>query len=95
VAAPVRPATPPAAKKVEPAPVIAKEPESLASFAERPLTEDELKVIEAIERLADGEIEESSVKQVKPAQMVAALVRLLIKSGVIQEVDFLAELSRK
>ncbi len=31
----------------------------------------------------------------RPAQMVASLIRLLIKKGVIHELEFLDELSRK
>ncbi|MBS2030866.1 MAG: hypothetical protein JST54_23385, partial [Deltaproteobacteria bacterium] len=69
--------------------------ETLASFADRPLSDEELKVIAAIEALADGEIEDTPVKQAKPAHMIAALVRLLIRRGIIQETEFLIELTRK
>jgi hypothetical protein len=87
----------PSASPASPPTIVAGQAEvaSLASFAGRPLTEGELEVINAIERLADGAQDLSEVRQVKPAQMVAALVRLLIRQGVIQETDFLTELSRK
>lgn len=74
----------------------ARAPDSdLASFADRPLTPEELSVIETIEQLADGAIEEPAIKQAKPAHMIAALVRLLIRRGLIQETEFLDELTRK
>jgi hypothetical protein len=68
---------------------------TLASFSDKPLTEEDLSILTAIERLADGLVEEPEIRQVKPAHMVAALVRLLIRKGVIKENDFLSELSQK
>jgi hypothetical protein len=77
------------------APVVAREVEGLATFADRPLTAEELAVIGVIEQLADGLIEDAPIKQAKPAHMIAALVRLLIRQGVIRETEFLEELTRK
>ena len=107
--APEPPAERPASSAPDPLPVsevpasparppsngIAAAERALASFAERPLTAAELQVIESIEQLADGAIDEPQVKQARPAHMVAALVRLLIRRGIIQEIDFLEELTRK
>jgi type IV pilus assembly protein PilB len=83
----------PPSKAAEPA--LPADDDSLASFADRPLTAEELDIVGAIEQLADGAIEASPVKQTKPAHMIAALIRLLIRQGIIQETEFLAELSRK
>ena len=58
-------------------------------------TAEELSVIGIIEQLADGLIEDAPIKQAKPAHMIAALVRLLIRQGVIRETEFLEELTRK
>lgn len=72
-----------------------REAEGLANFAGRPLSAEELAVIGVIEQLADGVIEDAPIKQAKPAHMIAALVRLLIRQGVIRETEFLEELTRK
>ncbi len=50
-------------------------------------------VLEALDRLAHGEPVAPEV--VKPAQMMAALVRLLLQKKVISEEEFLAEFQRK
>jgi len=55
----------------------------------------DLQVLDSIERLADGQEAVLDSEKVKPARMVAALIRLLIKKGVIQELEFLDELARK
>ena len=57
--------------------------------------EDDLKVLDDLERLARGEEGQSDSIKVRPAQMVAALIRLLIKKGLIREMEFLEELARK
>jgi hypothetical protein len=59
------------------------------------ITEEDLKVLENIERLADGEEATLETEKVKPARMVASLIRLLIRKRVIREEEFLEELSRK
>ncbi|MDY7229425.1 hypothetical protein [Hyalangium rubrum] len=60
-------------------------------------SEEDLRVLDSIERISKGEEPEPSapLQKIMPAQMVAALVRLLIKKRVIQEEEFLAELSQK
>lgn len=55
----------------------------------------DLQVLDSIEKLAQGEEAPLDSEKVKPARMVAALIRLLIKKGVIQELEFLEELARK
>jgi hypothetical protein len=58
-------------------------------------SEEDLRVLDNLERLSQGEEPISPMQKIMPAQMVAALVRLLIKKRVIQEEEFLDELSRK
>jgi hypothetical protein len=58
-------------------------------------SEEDLQVLDNLERLSQGEEPTSPMQKIMPAQMVAALVRLLIKKRVIQEEEFLDELSRK
>lgn len=55
----------------------------------------DLQVLDSIEKLAQGEEASLDSEKVKPARMVAALIRLLIKKGVIREQEFLEELARK
>jgi hypothetical protein len=68
---------------------------SFERLVDRQLSDEELAIVKAIDALADGTIQESPIAQVKPAQMVAALVRLLIRKGIVSESDYLSELSRK
>jgi hypothetical protein len=58
-------------------------------------SEEDLKVLDNLERISQGEEPTSPMQKIMPAQMVAALVRLLINKRVIQEEEFLDELSRK
>jgi hypothetical protein len=62
-------------------------------------SEEDLKVLDHLESVTESapkadELTEVTQK-IMPAQMVAALVRLLIQKRVIQEEEFLDELSRK
>ncbi|OJH40450.1 hypothetical protein [Cystobacter ferrugineus] len=59
------------------------------------ISEEDLKVLEEIERMADGADAELHTEKVKPARMVASLIRLLIRKRLIHEEEFLEELSRK
>jgi hypothetical protein len=59
------------------------------------ITEEDLQVLENIERMADGAESTLDTEKVKPARMVASLIRLLIRKRVIREEEFLEELSRK
>lgn len=59
------------------------------------ISEEDLKVLEDIERMADGAEATLHTEKVKPARMVASLIRLLIRKRVIREEEFLEELSRK
>jgi hypothetical protein len=58
-------------------------------------SEEDLRVLDNLERISHGEEPTIPTQKIMPAQMVAALVRLLIKKRVIQEEEFLDELSRK
>jgi hypothetical protein len=58
-------------------------------------SEEDLQVLDNLERLSHGEEPLAPMQKIMPAQMVAALVRLLIKKRVIQEEEFLDELSQK
>lgn len=59
------------------------------------ISEEDLRVLEEIERIADGGDATLHTEKVKPARMVASLIRLLIRKRVIREEEFLEELSRK
>jgi type II secretion system (T2SS) protein E len=59
----------------------------------RPLTPDEVAILEALERLASGHHAEPEI--VKPAQAMAALVRLLIRKRIVSEQEFLDELKNR
>ncbi|WP_232293514.1 general secretion pathway protein GspE, partial [Stigmatella aurantiaca] len=74
-----------AAKNVKP-----PEPNRPPNFSE-----EDLQVLDNLERLSKGEEPITVTQKVMPAQMVAALIRLLINKGVIQEQEFLDELVRK
>jgi hypothetical protein len=58
-------------------------------------SEEDLKVLDNLERISKGEEPTQVTQKIMPAQMVAALVRLLIQKRIIQEEEFLDELSRK
>jgi hypothetical protein len=59
----------------------------------RELTAKEIAILESLDRLAGGAPAEPDV--VKPAQAMAALLRLLIRKRIVSEDDFLDELTRK
>jgi hypothetical protein len=58
-------------------------------------SEEDLKVLDNLERISKGEEPTQVIQKIMPAQMIAALVRLLIQKRIIQEEEFLDELSRK
>ncbi len=59
----------------------------------RDLTDEEMAILESLDRLASGAPAEPDI--VKPAQAMAALIRLLIRRRIVSEQDFLDELSKK
>jgi len=59
----------------------------------RDLSPRELAILESLDRLADGAPVEAEL--VKPAQAMAAMIRLLIRKQIVSEQDFLDELSKK
>jgi hypothetical protein len=59
----------------------------------RPLSADEIAILESLDRLASGAHAEPEI--VKPAQAMAALVRLLLRKRIIGEQELLDELVRK
>lgn len=99
-AAPPAPAPAPALAS---APAPAPRPAEVMKFAPPPkppepsidFSEEDLRVLENLERMAQGEEPTLESVKVKPAQMVASLIRLLMRKGVIAETEFLEELSRK
>ncbi|WP_426753068.1 hypothetical protein [Myxococcus sp. Y35] len=58
-------------------------------------SDEDLAVLDDIERISRGEDAALDTEKVKPARMVASLIRLLIRKGVIQEAEFLEELAQK
>jgi type IV pilus assembly protein PilB len=59
----------------------------------RPLTPEEVAILDALDRLAEGHHAEPNI--VKPTQAMAALVRLLLRKRVITEQEFLDEFGKK
>jgi hypothetical protein len=59
----------------------------------RPLTPEEVAILASLDRLASGAHAEPEI--VKPAQAMAALVRLLLRKRIIGEEELLDELARK
>ena len=51
-------------------------------------SEEDLAVLDNLERISQGEEPHAPMQKIMPAQMVAALVRLLIKKRVIQEEEY-------
>lgn len=58
-------------------------------------SDEDLAILDDIERMSQGQDATLDTEKVKPARMVASLIRLLIRKGVIQEAEFLEELARK
>ncbi|NOK22342.1 general secretion pathway protein GspE, partial [Corallococcus carmarthensis] len=58
-------------------------------------SEEDLAVLDDIDRISRGEEASLDTEKVKPARMVASLIRLLIRKGLIQEAEFLEELAQK
>jgi len=58
-------------------------------------TDQDLKVLDALERVADGADAKEEGEKVRPERLVASLIRLLIRKGVIHELELLEELARK
>jgi hypothetical protein len=101
-AAPPAPASAPPAGRAQAAPPRAPELELEERTGEemvegpqpsRELTAREVAILESLDRLAGGAPAEPDV--VKPAQAMAALIRLLIRKRIVSEQDFLDELSKK
>jgi hypothetical protein len=74
-------------------PILATDLAPAEPEASRPLTPEEIAILDALERLADGHHAEPDI--VKPAQAMAALVRLLLRKRIIAEQEFLDEFKRK
>jgi hypothetical protein len=58
-----------------------------------PLSAEELEILDALDRLAGGAPAEPDI--VKPAQAMAAMIRVLIRRGYVTEREFLDELLRR
>jgi hypothetical protein len=61
--------------------------------AQRSLSDREREILGSLERLASGAPAEPEI--VKPAQAMAAMIRLLIRRGVVSDLEFLDELLRR
>ncbi len=59
----------------------------------RALTAEEIAILDALDELASGAPARPEI--VKPAQAMAAMIRLLIRKRVVTELEFLDELSKK
>lgn len=60
---------------------------------QRELTPREIEILEALDRLAGGGHAEPEI--VKPAQAMAAVIRLLLRKRVMTEQEFLDELGKR
>lgn len=63
------------------------------SVALRPLTPKEVVVLDALERLAAGQ--EDVPLPVKPSQVAAALLRIMLRKKIVTQQELLDELLRK
>ncbi len=89
-AAPVTPSVP--------APNAAQAPQPPPAELSRPkleISEQDLLILDELDRMAQGSEPALDSEKVRPARMVASLIRLLIRKGVIHELEFLEELARK
>lgn len=68
---------------------------SVALTPKPDFSDEDLAVLDDIERISNGEEASLDTDKVKPARMVASLIRLLIRKGLIQEAEFLEELAQK
>ncbi|TSC31460.1 general secretion pathway protein GspE [Corallococcus sp. Z5C101001] len=68
---------------------------SVALTPKPDFSEEDLAVLDDIDRISRGEEASLDTEKVKPARMVASLIRLLIRKGLIQEAEFLEELAQK
>jgi hypothetical protein len=59
----------------------------------RELTAREIAILDSLDKLASGEPAQPEI--VKPAQAMAAMIRLLIRRRIVTDLEFLDELSRK
>jgi hypothetical protein len=91
--APADPAPSAAPAAPAPAPIAAPAAAPSPGAPGRELTPREAAIIESLDRLANGAPAQPDI--VKPTQAMAALIRLLIKKGVVSELEFLDELSKK
>jgi hypothetical protein len=64
-----------------------------APAPKREITQREVAILDSLDRLANGQPAQPDV--VKPTQAMAALIRLLFKKGLVSEIEFLDELTRK
>lgn len=69
-------------------------PEPADHEADPRLTGEELAVLGALDRIAHGDMPEEPTV-VKPAQIAAALLRLLIRKGLVTDQEFLDELRKR
>ncbi len=59
-------------------------------------SEQDLQVLDKLERIADGAaVAPTEGEKVRPERMIASLIRLLIRKGIINDLEFLEELARK
>ncbi len=58
-------------------------------------SDSDLHILDNLERMATGQEAVLEGDKIRPERMVATLIRLLIRKGVIHELEFLEELARK
>ncbi|MDQ3265246.1 MAG: general secretion pathway protein GspE [Myxococcota bacterium] len=96
-----KPAAPPPAAKPAPVEGVAIIHKFTARKAEEPTQEkfefsdSDLHILDNLERMATGQEAVLEGDKIRPERMVATLIRLLIRKGVIHELEFLEELARK
>ena len=73
-----------------------KKPEDPKKPEPPQFSEQDLQVLDKLERIADGTpVAPAEGEKVRPERMIASLIRLLIRKGIIHELEFLEELARK
>ena len=92
-APPAAPPAPPAASHPPGVEVVEEQEVSEGGIPLRPLTPKEIVVLDALERLAAGQ--EDVPLPVKPSQVAAALLRIMLRHRIVTQQELLDELLRK
>jgi Type II secretion system (T2SS), protein E, N-terminal domain len=92
------PPPPPVPPRAVPVPQAGPRPGASASLSAKApgaLPEEDLRILQSLERLARGQEVSADSAKLRPAQMVASLIQLLLRKGVISDAELVRELRQK